>query len=179
LATDHDQHAQQRHPHDGLAVGAVGLEGQQHQGHEDQRVVGDVDHRRAQQCPLRDDLDPVGAAAVAGDGLVVADVVGHGEAGGDGHQADAEHEERGPVTHQQHDGRREQDEADVHDVGQGHHRGLVARRLLDLRPVQHVGQPEDGQQAQADGERLITVAPHRVTSSRRRRRQRREGSCCP
>jgi hypothetical protein len=46
---DQDQSAEQDHTEERSPIRAVRLERKQHQGHENDRVVGDVDHRRTQQ----------------------------------------------------------------------------------------------------------------------------------
>jgi hypothetical protein len=58
--------------------------------------------------------------------LVVTDVVRRGEAGRHSDGTDPEHEERSGLADQHNDDRREYEEANIHDVRQGHDQGLIA-----------------------------------------------------
>jgi hypothetical protein len=76
--------------------------------------------------------------------LVIVDVVGGREAGEDREQAEPEHGPGGGVPELEDQDRREDDEADVHDFGEGHDRRPVCARLLDLRPVEQQGKSGQG-----------------------------------
>jgi hypothetical protein len=95
-----------------------------HQRHQQLGVVGDVHDRGGDQRPERKGVPPVQRIGLADQRLVVVDVVGDREAGEDREQAEPEHCQWGAVAEQEDDDRREDDEADVHDFGEGKHRRL-------------------------------------------------------
>jgi hypothetical protein len=92
----------------------------------------------------------------------VTDVVGDREPCSDGDETDREHCQRRPESGDQHDGRGQDDEADIHDVGQRHHRGLVRRGSLDPGPVQQQRQDGNHQETQPDRDELVQTASHHV-----------------
>ena len=64
---------------------------------------------------------------------------GSGQALGDRHEADAQHDQRRCIPRQENECRGEHNEPDVHDVRQRNDDRLVSLRLLDPRPVERVG----------------------------------------
>jgi hypothetical protein len=149
------------HAHERLPALGERVEGREEEGHQQERVVGDVDHRGPEQRPLRGAFHAVERIVGADERLVVADVVGDREAGSDGDEADPEHHQRRREAGEQYDRRRHDDEADVHDVGERYDRRLTALRLLHLRPVQQVRDHRDGDERDDECSPLIGVASHR------------------